>query len=92
MREEIEIRLESLKTELEDKAEELNDELNQIESQILENKTTEDSIKKNIEDFNLKKDERFKNRSESLKSKILNLKSLKIENYLKISFLTRSIQ
>ena len=63
--EEIEIRLESLKTDLEDKAEELNEQLNQIESQIQDNKTSRDSIEKNIEDLQLKIDERFKILSES---------------------------
>ena len=70
MREEIEIRLESLKTELEDKAEELNEELNQLESDILENKTSKDSIEKNIEDLQLKIDERFTFIKVSLKCKI----------------------
>ncbi len=70
VREEIEIRLESLKTDLDDKAEELNDELNQIESQKEEKQISEDLIEANIEDLVRKIDERFKNRSESLKSKI----------------------
>ena len=65
MREEIEIRLESLKTDLDDKAEELNEQLNQIESQILETNTSKDSIEKNIEDLQLRIDERFKIISES---------------------------
>ena len=78
MREEIEIRLESLKTDLEDKAEELNEKLNQLESEILENKTNKDSIEKNIEDLQLKLDERFKRSIESLKSKILNHHKLKV--------------
>ena len=70
MKEEIEIRLESLKTELEDKAEELNEALNKMESQILENKTTAVSIVKNVEDLQLRIDERFKIISESCKGKI----------------------
>ena len=73
MREEIEIRLESLKTELEDKAEELNEELNQIESEILENKTSKDLIEKNIEDLVRKIDERFKIISESFNGKLKNV-------------------
>ncbi len=73
MREEIEIRLESLKTELEDKAEELNDELNQIESEILENKTSKDLIEANIEDLVRKIDERFKIIFESFNGKLLNV-------------------
>ena len=73
MREVIEIRLESLKTELEDKAEELNEELNQIESQILENKTSKDLIEKNIEDLVRKIDERFKIIFESFNGKLKNV-------------------
>ena len=80
MREEMEIRLESLKTDLDDKAKELNEQLSQIESQILENKTSRDSIEKNIEDLQLKIDERFKKSIESSKSKILNFKTSKIES------------
>ena len=80
VREEIEIRLESLKTEIEDKAKELNEAINQLESQVLEFKTSEDLIEKNIEDLQLKIDERFKKSIESLKSKILNLKYLQIES------------
>ncbi len=70
MREEIEIRLESLKTDLEDQAEELNEQLNQIESEILENKTSKDSIEKYFEDLPLKIDERFKIIFESFNGKL----------------------
>ena len=68
-REDIEIRLESLKTELEDEAKELHEELNQKESQILENKTSKDLIEKNIEDLQLRIDERFKIIFESFNGK-----------------------
>ena len=70
VREEIEIRLESLKTELEDKAEELKEQLNQIESQMLVKQISEDLIKKNIEDLQLKIDERFKIIFESFNGKL----------------------
>ena len=46
-----------------------------MESEAIESEMSEDSIEKNVEDLQLKIDERFKNRSESLKCKILNLKS-----------------
>ncbi len=72
-REDIEIRLESLKTELEDKAEELSEQLNQMESQVLESKMSEDLIKKNIEDLQLKIDERFKIIFESFNGKLWNV-------------------
>ncbi len=73
MSEEIEIRLESLKTELDDKAGELNDTLNQMESEILENKTNKDLIETNIEDLQQKIDKRFKTSIELLKSKIIKI-------------------
>ncbi len=61
--------MESLKTELEDEAKELHEELNQKESQILENKTSKDLIEKNIEDLQLRIDERFKIIFESFNGK-----------------------
>ena len=66
----IEIRLDSLKTELEEKAQQANEELNQLESRILENKTSKDLIEKKIEDLQLRKDERFKIISESFNGKL----------------------
>ena len=62
--------MESLKSELEDKAEELNEQLNQMETQILENKTNKDLIEKNVEELQLKIDERFKIISESFNGKM----------------------
>ena len=58
--------MESLKIEIEDVAKDLNEKLNQIEAQFVENKTRKDLIEKNIEDLQLKIDERFKIISESL--------------------------
>ena len=62
--------MESLKTEIEEKAEEINEALNQIESEILESKISKNSIEKNIEDLQLKIDERFTFIKVSLKCKI----------------------
>ena len=59
-----------MKTETEDKVKDLIEEMNQIESQVLESKMSEDLIKKNIEDLQLKIDERFKIISESFNGKL----------------------